>query len=107
MISWLNIPLFGLARWAWIAMGATALAIFSTIVIKTWDHKTDKLVTIATQNGQVIAQNKGQQITLDQVSKANDAEKKLAIPGDLTAYNICMRDSLPEYRGSCTRYKSQ
>ncbi len=100
-MAWLTGSLFGIARWIWFA-GAIAIIV---IIIAVANHKTDKTIEIAKEAGSYEAVSKGQQITLDQVSKANEANTRINNAGDPLKYDTCLRDSAPGYERNCERYK--
>lgn len=103
MISWLTGSLFGIAKWVWI-VGISALI---GLIILLANIYFDKTIKNAEEKGAIQAENKGHEITLDQVRKANEASEKVRSPGDPTRYLICLRDSAPGYESNCERYKPE
>jgi hypothetical protein len=105
-MGWLKVAsFFGVPRWIWVVGVAVILAAGVTIAIAVSNHKTDALVTVAEKSGETKAVVKGQETTLNQVSKANEATARVNNAGDPLKYDTCLRDSAPGYEGNCERYK--
>jgi hypothetical protein len=87
------------------AMAFAALAIIVAAVIKISNDRDDKLINTATTAGGSAAVIEGQNAVIEQVGKANDAEKKITRDNADGVYDRCLLNSTEASRPNCQRFR--
>lgn len=100
-MSWLAAKgLLGLARWAWVAVIAAVIAV-GVIVVDNAFEDTLETAKEAGASGAVVA---GQNQTLEQVGKANEATTDFRLDTGHVRFCECLRSASPATAGNCVRY---
>lgn len=84
---------------------AAFLAMVAFVVIKIADNRDERMIDTAKEGGAASAVIEGQNDTLSQVEKANEAERKIDRNGDSDRYARCLRNSTEASRANCARFK--
>lgn len=87
----------------WSVAGVLGVVLIAALFLslREQERKDDK----ANQEiGETKAVNAGQEATLNQVERANDAEAKIRTSGDAGKYERCVRYSSPDTRANCAAF---
>ena len=88
----------------WLAILA-ALAMVAFVIIEIADNRDKRMIETAEESGASKGLAESQGNILDQVEKANDAEKDLNRGGDADRYARCLQDATAATRGNCERFR--
>jgi len=87
----------------WLAILA-AMMLAAGVVVKVIDNRDERLIDTAKDAGSAGAVIEGQKDTLDQVERANNADREIDRGGDAARYERCLRNATAESRANCDRF---
>lgn len=88
----------------WLGILSLALIAAGTVVVIS-KNRDEKLVDAGREAGASDAVRQGQDITLDQNRKANDAGNKVRDNRDGALYAQCMRNATDATRANCEQFR--
>lgn len=97
--------LLGLPRWGLFVIAALVIAAAVAVANHALDSTLDTITETAETAGATKAVNAGNEITIDQARRANDATAEIRSGASSAKYDQCVQDSDPGDAGNCERYR--
>ena len=104
-MNWLMAKsLFGAPRWLFVLVTLAAIAGLAAYIVGKVDSTVETISTTARDAGRAEAVADGQETTLNQVEKGNEAATQIRDNRGLARFCQCVRSATPETARNCVRY---